>query len=431
MEMGLNSRFGKKAISRLSRRVDEALKRIPEEPVRGKIRISDIKQSRYRESRDLSGSRDMNDVMRAAGFTQAFMPSIVESYKEKLAMLLTGGEISGKALKGRAFVPYARRYYGKMENLIKEAFFGRTGKLQEALEITMPAEAPLRKAIEEGFRDSFAKKAARQVTAETQWLYERKVQAPWIQKRWFGMFGTWSSNYIDFLIRHFKHIGTPVDKAKKAALMGMSYGSLLAGLQYAGISPAYVLRSFTLPTGGPLFTSLMDVAGIVSPGVPEYERGAKLRRLARTAKETMPLIPAPMGQIKSLYQAQLLPKAVTPAAEKYFGPAPYRKPPVQGIIGAPVSRQQLSEYQRTKQITWDTSKLTPTRVKAIRKLREDLRTFDLARKTHEDPDIQRLAEERYVELYWRLREVLEPVVKYVPGDPGLVADRILESKEAK
>lgn len=415
VETGLS----KTVVNDLAKRVRKELDKIPTEPKPptkvGKpwrLTIAEMKKSRYRASRNISKSKEMEAAMRETGLNTAFMPVIVEDYKEKLAMLLTAGDISKKALEraSGSFFPYGLRTPESIGKIIREAFLGKTGKLKDALMFLDPRDKVMVQAVSRGFKDSFAKKAARQVVAETQWLYERKVQAPWLQKRWFGMFMTWPSNYLDFLNRHFRHIGTAGDKLKKAAMMGGVYGGLVSALEYAGISPHYLWRSFSVPTGGPAAQALFDIAGLTQP-IPEYEKQSRIRRLTSGAGKT--LIPL-ASQYRSTKQA----------VER-------EKPLVRGLMGAPMSKSQYAEWRRPAELSWDNSKMTKKRITAIRRLRDDLRAMDLARKTHEDSNIKKMAEERYKELWWALERTLRPVVKYVPGDPAVVADRVIEASETK
>lgn len=408
-----------KVVGNLAKVARRELDKIPTAPMPPKkigkpwrLTMTDMRRNRYRASRNISKSKEMQVAMEKTGFNSAFMPVIVEDYKEKLAMLLTMGEISKKGIEraGGSFFPYGLKTHESIEKVIREAFIGKTGKLKDALALLDPMDKVMTKAVAAGFKDSFAKKAARQVVAETQWLYERKVQAPWLQKRWFGMFMTWPSNYIDFLNRHFRHIGTMQDKIVKAGTMAGVYSGLIAGLEYAGISPHYLFRSFAVPTGGPAAQALFDIAGLTAP-IPEYEKQSRIRRLVGTPGKILVPLASVYGSVKQVAKGE--------------------KPVVRGLMAAPMSRSQYAEWHRPAEISWDMSKVNKRRVSAIKRLRDDFVAMDMARKTHGDPNVRKMAEERYKELWWALERTLRPIVKYVPGDPKVVADRVIEASERK
>ncbi|NIM45229.1 MAG: hypothetical protein GTO54_06285, partial [Nitrososphaeria archaeon] len=102
VEAGLTDRL----VGNLARTVRKELDKIPTRPIPPKkigkphrLTISEMKKNRYRASRNITKHKDMQALMESTGINSAFMPVIVEDYKEKLAMLLTMGEISKKGIE--------------------------------------------------------------------------------------------------------------------------------------------------------------------------------------------------------------------------------------------------------------------------------------------------------------------------------------------
>lgn len=421
-EIGIASAEGRAALDRFSKMVDRELKKIPVKPVRGRkvtekwqITVSDIKKSRYRRSRNISTSKELDDVMEILGFNRAFIPIVNDNYKEKLAMLLTGGKIAkGTIEKEGGFIPFALRSPKSISDTVREAFFGKTGKLQDAMAFVSSGDPMLEAMVKAGYNDSFVKKAARQVVAETQWLYERKAQAQYIQKRAFGMFMTWPAHYLDFLDRHLRLTGSTTskarflkDKAQKAAIFGTVFGGTYHGLKAVGINPSHIWKSLMLPSGGPGFHAAIDV--IRMPTLPEWERETVGRRLKRSWK----ILPPGYMAIESIYKGI--------KGEKPLG---------LGLIGAPVHPEARgSQYERPiTSIGWDRSKLTDKRIAAIKRFNQEAKDIRTSMLAQTDPDVRRAMEVEYSRVSARLMELLEPISQYV-YDPIAQSDRILEFVE--
>lgn len=188
-------------------------------------------------------------------------------------------------------------------------------------------------------------------------------------------------------------------------------GTMYAALSYAGISPTYLWRSFAVPTGGPLMGSLYDAVKITSLGIPEYEKRAAAVRLKRDIPEY--LIPGPREEVRSIYQA-------------YKG----EKPPVLGILGAPMTKKQRSAYQRPTTIQWNMKKLTAARVKRIEKLLRELKEAESAIHSG-NAAIRDAANRVYVDRYYELRHTVQAISMYAPGDPRLLAQQVLDEWESK